>query len=84
VLGFYTRVVTSPPVVESEPATVEAVCNAGDVAVGGGYEFVTQSARWLVSRSRVPDGAPDRWRIDATHSEDGPQQIRATVVCADR
>lgn len=82
--GFYTRVATSPPVFESQLAVIEAACNAGDVAVGGGYEFVISTARWLVSKSRVPDGAPDRWRIEATHPEDGPQQIRAVVLCADR
>ena len=82
-LGFYTKVVTSPLVFESQLATVEAVCNAGDVATGGGFEFVTSTARWLVSKSRVPDGQPDRWRVEGTHTEDGPQQIRAIVVCAD-
>jgi hypothetical protein len=83
VLGFYQKVVTSPPVAESQLAVVEAVCNDGDVAVGGGHEFAISTARWLVSKSRVPETAPDRWRIEAIHSEDGPQRIRAIVLCAD-
>jgi hypothetical protein len=83
VLGFYQKVATSAPVPESQLATIEAVCNAGDVVVGGGHEFVISTARWLVSKSRVPGSAPDRWRVEATHSEDGPQQIRAIAVCAD-
>jgi hypothetical protein len=82
VLGFYSRVITSPQVFESQLATVEAVCDAGDVVVGGGFEFVTSTARWLVSKSRVPNGSTDRWRVEGTHTEDGPQQIRAIAVCA--
>ncbi len=63
--------------------TVEAVCDPGDVATGGGHRFANAQTGWLVSTSAIPDGANDRWVVAATHREDGPQQITSQVICAD-
>ncbi|MEL7450664.1 MAG: hypothetical protein AAFN78_15730, partial [Pseudomonadota bacterium] len=83
VLGFYQRTASSAFVPDFQVVTVEAVCDPGDVATGGGFGFETSETGWLVSISAIPSGFNDRWRVEALHREDGPQQISAQVVCAD-
>ncbi|MEM9315765.1 MAG: hypothetical protein AAGA95_14155, partial [Pseudomonadota bacterium] len=83
VLGFYSRVVASNFVPDFQVVRVDAVCDPGDVATGGGFVFESAQTGWLVSTSAIPDGFTDRWRVEALHREDGPQQISAQVVCAD-
>ncbi|MBT8132110.1 MAG: hypothetical protein KJO35_07565, partial [Gammaproteobacteria bacterium] len=83
VLRFYVRTQTSPVTTDFTVITVDAVCDPGDVATGGGHISANSVVDWLVATSAVPDGFDDRWRIRASHREDGPQQITAQVVCAD-
>lgn len=75
---------------------IDALCDTGDIAVGGGHIvhpsgttgiFVTKSYATDKSGDFTPPYIADRWRVKVVHAVDparvGAARLTAHVVCAD-
>jgi hypothetical protein len=78
VLHTYAVIVPAP--ITGGPAVAaEAVCDAGDVATGGG--FLTSG---VIRSSFVSDAeGQSGWRGEAVDTEEGAASLKSTVVCVD-
>jgi hypothetical protein len=77
VLHTYAVIVPAP-VTGGPVVAAQALCDAGDVATGGG--FLTSGT----IRSTIIDDAGDQgWRSEAVDPEDGAASVKSTVVCVD-
>lgn len=82
--GLITPVVTarsiSTSIAAGATSTLDALCNAGEVAVGGGYDG-TSAISVDTSRPLPSSGTPTGWRVVGTNSAGGARTLVANVVC---
>jgi hypothetical protein len=77
VLGFYVRSATADTAL-SGSIRINAACDPGDAATGGGYELASTTG--IVVKASKPD-PPDGWVLEANNTD--PNTVTVFVACAD-